>query len=84
MLTAYLLVVLKGPQEWANQISPEFSHLIDSSVKALMLHPLRLFCTHYPTFSTSSTLVYLLRNAPLHGIHHFHVLYITVLKPQRT
>lgn len=28
MLTEYLLVVLKGPQEQASQISPEISHLI--------------------------------------------------------
>lgn len=69
VFTEYLWVALKGSQQWAPQISPESSHLIYSPAKALKLHPLQLFHTHHPTFSTSPTLISFLRNASLHCVH---------------
>ena len=53
-------------------ISPKISHLIYSSVKALKLHPLQLFHTHNPTFSTSSTFI------------SFPSKYISMLNPPNT
>lgn len=68
-MTEYLWVALKRSQQWAPQISLESSHLIYSPAKALKLHPLQLFHTHHPTFSTSPTLISFLRNASLHCVH---------------
>lgn len=50
-------------------ISLKISHLIYSSVKALKLHPLQLFHTHNPTFSTSSIFI------------SFPTKYISMLNP---
>ena len=82
MLTEYLLRVLKGPQEWASQISPEISHLIDSPTEAPQIPPSAMIPHPSSPFSTSFTLIFFPRNTPLHRIHRLHPLFTTVLKPR--